>query len=124
MRIFRNTLLVLIFVIALAGVTTSVAQSSRSKRQSTGTLKGLIVDPTDARIAYARLVLESKNLKRKVKANDSGEYKIVLPVGEYKVFAEMDGFHSSRREKLRVVQNKTIEFNVTLEGIRNDIDHP
>ncbi|MGI8495200.1 MAG: carboxypeptidase-like regulatory domain-containing protein [Pyrinomonadaceae bacterium] len=124
MRVFRNTLLIIIFITALAGVEASLAQTSPAKQQSTGIMKGLVVDPTDARIAYGRIVVESKKLNQKVKANESGEYEIILPVGEYEVFAEMDGFHSSPRKKLCVVKNKTIEYNVTLEGIRNDVDHP
>jgi hypothetical protein len=124
MRIFRNIFLITIFITALAGVTALFAQTSISKQQSNGTIKGKILDPTDARIAYARIIIKSKNLNQKVKADESGEYEIILPVGEYEIFAEQDGFHSSRRKKLCIVRNKSIEHDITLEGIRNDIDHP
>ena len=124
MKIYRNILLTIIFLTVTAAFSSLLAQTSIPKAQPTGKLKGVVVDPGDAVVVYARIVIEGKNFKRKVKTNEAGEYEVALPIGQYEIFAEMDGFHSSKRRKLCVVENKIIERNFTLEGVRQDVDHP
>lgn len=68
--------------------------------QSLGGLKGLVLDPGEARIAKATIYVESKSRRQRLIANDAGEYSVDLPEGTYKLRAEMEGFHPSKNKKV------------------------
>ncbi|MBA3785313.1 MAG: carboxypeptidase regulatory-like domain-containing protein [Acidobacteria bacterium] len=93
-------------------------------QKSIGKVKGVIADQTDARVARARVLIENKKLKKKFITNDAGEYEIELPIGIYKISAEVDGCYPSKKKRFRLKLNQTVQFNFTPTCIRNDIDHP
>jgi hypothetical protein len=92
--------------------------------QTLGGIKGLILDSNDARVAKAKIHIESKSGRQTLLANDQGEYSIDLPEGTYKLRADMAGFYPSKARKVRIVKSDFINMNFTLHGIRNDSRHP
>lgn len=92
--------------------------------QSLGGLKGLILDPGEARVARAKIYVAGKSGRQRLIANDAGEYSVGLPEGTYKIRAEMEGFYPSKNKKVRIIIGQRITLNFTLLGIRNDSKHP
>ena len=111
--------LVLLFSISLSG---TFGQSH--SKLGHGAIKGIVTDPGDSRVAYARIIIKSNRSKQIIRANDAGEYELILPRGKYIIYAEMDGFHKSKSKKTLLISNEFVYLNFVLIGIRNDIDHP
>jgi uncharacterized membrane protein len=100
----------------------SIGQSSSP--MSSGKLLGLILDPSEARVVGAKIIVEAKGFRREVISSDDGSYEIALPEGKYKVRVELGGFYPSRKKTVRISSNATTKLDVTLKGIRNDAEHP
>ena len=114
------TLLVLTFSLILKAQ--PIVQSPSSV--TGGKLSGLILDPSEARVPGARIIVEGKEFRRDVVSADDGSYAIELPEGKYKVRVMLDGFYPSRKKTVRISSNVTTKLDVTLRGIRNDESHP
>jgi hypothetical protein len=113
-------LIVLNFSLVLSAQ--SVGQSPAP--ETSGKLSGLILDPGKARVAGAKIIIESKGFRREVTSADDGSYALVLPEGKYKVRVELGGFYPSRKKTIRISSNTTTNLDVTLKGIRVDAEHP
>ena len=113
-------LIVLSFSLLLNAQT--VGQTSAP--QASGKLSGLILDPGEARVVGAKIIIEAKGFRREIVSTDDGSYEIVLPEGKYKVRVELGGFYPSRKKTVRISSNATTKLDVTLKGIRNDPEHP
>jgi hypothetical protein len=92
--------------------------------ETSGKLSGLILDPGEARVAGAKIIIEAKGFRREVTSADDGSYAIALPEGKYKVRVELGGFYPSRKKTIRISSNATTNLDVTLKGIRVDAEHP
>ena len=99
-----------------------VGQSSAP--EASGKLSGLILDPGEARVVGAKIIIEAKGFRREVISTDDGSYEIALPEGKYKMRVELGGFYPSRKKTVRISSNATTKLDVTLKGIRNDASHP
>lgn len=89
-----------------------------------GTLAGLILDPGDARVTAAKVIIEAKKFRKEVVSADDGSYSVDLPEGKYKVRVECGGFYRSRKKTVSISLNATTKLDVVLRGIRNDPLHP
>ena len=112
-----------LLLLAVAALSAQPAHQSPNSR-STGTLAGLILDPGDARVPAAKVIIEAKRFRREVVSSDAGTYSINLPEGKYKVRVERDGFYPSRKKTVPITLNATTKLDVILKGIRNDESHP
>jgi hypothetical protein len=119
-----SKILILFSFVALIAVWSDTTFGQVSSANNKSVVKGIVTDPTDGRVARAKLVIENKKGKQAFRANDAGEYEIVMPAGVYTIFAEMEGFYPSSRKKIRLTSNRAIRLNFVLKGIRNDVDHP
>ena len=90
----------------------------------TGTLSGLILDSVEARVSRAQIIIEAKGFRRVIMSADDGSYEIALPEGKYKVRVQLEGCYPYRKKGVRISSNITTKLNITLEGIRNDPEHP
>jgi len=93
----------------------ALAQAQRT----TATLRGTVVDSSKAVIPYVTVTArnEETGLTRITPTNDSGTYALVdLPIGRYRVTAELQGFKSASRTGiiLRVADDYVVDF--TLEA--------
>jgi hypothetical protein len=64
-------------------------------------LKGVIVDWQDARVSDASIIIEGKNFRHSLVADNIGEFRIALPVGTYKLSVKHPTF-MTYDQKLKV----------------------
>lgn len=94
--------------------------------QSTGAITGIVTDSQSSAIPGAAVTVlnANTNLRQQVKTNDYGLYAFpALPVGEYSVTAEMDGFRTLTREGVRVQVNQklTADFVLPVSTVKEQV---
>lgn len=84
----------------------------------TGTIAGLLTDPSQAAIAGARVTIANKEmaLQREVMAGPQGSYSATaLPSGVYEVRAEAPGFAATaRKAEVAAGMTTTVDFSLTV----------
>lgn len=111
MRPISKTLLVAFFC-ALAGILTATAQTI------TGAFTGTLTDQTGAVVPNVKVVATNTgtNLQYTATTNDSGVYNLLfLPVGQYSLTAEAQGFKKSQLGPFRLEVNQVARVDVKLE---------
>lgn len=101
-----------IFLALILAVGSAFAQSDR------GTLTGTVTDVGGGVVPGARITAthSATNSQFRVTTTQSGGFGIPsLPVGEYRVTVESDGFKTAVREKLTVAAGATIRLDTKLE---------
>jgi len=105
----------------LLGVTVLLVLPTVAQAQtaSTGTILGVVRDPTDAVVAGAEITLESAaiNVTLKQKSNDAGQYVFVNVVpGLYSITVVMQGFRRAKVDnfKVEVAKSYTLDFKLEL----------
>ena len=81
-----------------------------------GSLRGMILDPSNAAIPAARVILSNPltGVKRTVSADTTGAYRLNgIPFGSYQVSVSMEGFQESR-ETVSIGSPVPVELNITL----------
>jgi outer membrane receptor protein involved in Fe transport len=106
----RNKLLSILAIILL------LAPVAFSQSKETGALRGVVTDEQGAPLPGVNVTLSGQNLMgiRTFLTDANGEFRFpALPPGEYQVKAELQGFGSVVREKIRV--NTTATINIDLQ---------
>ena len=93
----------------------------------TGTMLGTVSDQSGALLPSVSITVtnEETGLKRNALSNDSGNYSITnLPVGVYRVEAELAGFRKEARSgiELQVDQRARINFQMAIGEITETVD--
>ena len=85
--------------------------------QSTGTLRGQVVDPSGAVVPNATVaILQSGGPTYSGKTNNAGNYEIGnLPAGSYTVTANAEGFTAFIQNGVQVTAGQVARFNIALE---------
>jgi outer membrane receptor protein involved in Fe transport len=84
---------------------------------TTGTIRGLITDPTGAVIPNATVVVEEQNTAAKIetKTSTDGQYTVpLLEPGVYSVSAQASGFAPSRRTDVVLEIQQTVQVDLKL----------
>ena len=100
-----------LLVLSLFGAAVVFAQSS------TGTLTGIVSDPSQARLADVALKLtnEETGVVLTAKTTVSGEYTFpLLSSGTYRLDAELGGFQRSARTGIVMELGRTVRFDIQL----------
>jgi len=107
-------------------VLTSFVCASVHAQTITATLEGRVIDSSAAAVGGAKVtaVNSSTALSRSAVTTDSGEYRIsLLPVGEYTVTVERQGF---KRESTRIIlvigQTATLDFALQAGGVAEQVN--
>ncbi len=79
-----------------------------------GELKGLVLDPNDARVAGAKITIENKKNRFELWSTDEGAFQIKLPAGEYQLKIESNGFKPYIKKRVRIEADKTETMRVTV----------
>ena len=113
--------------IALAALVLTMVVSSASRAQTiTATLEGRVSDSSGASVAGANVtaVNSSTGLSRSALTSDGGDYYIsLLPVGEYTVTVERQGFRrDSRKVNLAIGQAATLDFALQAGGVAEQVN--
>ncbi len=101
----------------LCGLSIAVA-SLVFAQTGTSSLSGIVLDPSKAAIAGARLTLRNnaQSLQRDTQTNGAGEYTFTsLPPGTYTLTVEKQGFRKYEQRNLRLLVDSSLTSNVTLE---------
>jgi hypothetical protein len=115
-----RTLLILVGLISIFAV---VARSQSSSHDAEGTVRGVVVDWQNARVATTTIAIENKILRRRIVVNEIGEFEIRLPAGRYRITAEAPGFKTYRRNI--VIRNGATEsLNIKLNVIPQNFKCP
>jgi hypothetical protein len=86
--------------------------------QSTGTIRGSVVDPSGAAIANAAVVATDAGtgIKRQVATNESGLFVFPdLPIGTYGLKVSAVGFNTQDRPGLQLLTGQTIDLPVAMK---------
>jgi Carboxypeptidase regulatory-like domain len=111
----KRVALLLVALCCLFAVTTS---SLFAQSASTGTVAGIVTDPSGAAVAAATITLTDKstNIPRTVSTNENGRYILVdIPAGTYDVSVNKQGFRVSKLTNQAVSVGSALTLNVTLE---------
>jgi hypothetical protein len=93
------------------------SQTSVQARCSEGEVEGVTTDEWGAAIPSVNVVFEGVGLRREVKSGEgTGEFRIALPAGDYRITSESEGFHPYSRKKMRVKPCKTRRLKVELKS--------
>lgn len=86
-RIFGLCVLVMVCEVGVAA-----QRPTSTPDLQNATIKGVVFDVNDARIVGAIIKIENAEVRRRVKSDDEGSFRIELPPGEYQISAEQLGF--------------------------------
>jgi hypothetical protein len=99
---------------------------SANAQTITATLEGRVSDSSGASVVGASVTAanSSTGLSRSVLTSDSGEYRIsLLPVGEYTVTVEHQGFRrDSRKVNLAIGQTASLDFALQAGGVAEQVN--
>src|SRR5262249_30258157 len=107
--------------------------ASAQSQANTGTIEGVVVDPSGAAIPEASVTVLNvdTNYQRKVMTDEAGRFRVVLlPLGGYKVPATATRFGTLVRQGLDLAVGQTISLNLNLsvanvaEAISVEADAP
>jgi hypothetical protein len=103
----------LVLVIALVAASLTPVAGRGSLKQF-GKIKLRVVDVKDARIARADVLIVGEGLRWRMTTNSEGEFEMSLPVGEYQLSVEANGFRRFASEKFRIKSGKAQRFNIQM----------
>jgi outer membrane receptor protein involved in Fe transport len=86
--------------------------------QGTGTIHGLILDPTGLPVANSKVTasLTERGLQRSTVTDTQGNYVLpALPVGSYSISVEMQGFNSFHQDGVLLTTNENARVDATLQ---------
>jgi hypothetical protein len=101
-----------LFCVAASLVPTGFAQTI------TGAITGTVVDPSGSAVPNVTITATNTgtNIKTDTKTTESGVYNLLfLPVGNYTITAEAQGFKRSTLGPFRLEQNQTARVDITME---------
>src|ERR1700757_5152566 len=81
-----------------------------------GSLRGIILDPSNAVIPFAKVTLSNPltDVQRAVSADAAGAYQLNgIPFGSYQISVSMEGFQESR-QTISIRSPVPMELNITL----------
>lgn len=87
-------------------------------QDATGRVTGIIYDPSGATIAAAQITVTNvaTQISRETTSDATGFYQVLaLPVGDYTVSVEHQGFRSATTAASKLEINQTLKIDVTLE---------
>lgn len=98
-----------------------------AQAQTTGSIRGTVVDPDGAALPGVTVTIESDALlggTRTMVTGANGSYSFTgLPLGTYAVVAGLEGFQASRVEEVRVSVDAvaTVQFALELSGVAEQV---
>lgn len=109
---------VAICIVASAAITISVHATPRAralfqKIQATGKIKGLVLDPNEARIPGCAILILGEHVTRRLSSNEFGEYESEVPAGTYRITADLPNYFPFRRAPVRVHPGTVVTINIT-----------
>ena len=117
MRILNLLLLSSFLVFALP-------MNVRLQGSNEGRVSGMVFDMNDARVAGAKVIIESEKNKHQLATTEEGEFQLNLPPGKYSLTVESNGFCKFQRDALQITSGVTEMLNIHLEVAGYDSREP
>lgn len=90
--------------------------SSAVGQETSGTIYGIIADPTGALIPGAQITVTNRQAVQSTAISDlGGRYTLQLPPGEYLVEVKAEGFETSAPAVVEIRAGRTLSHNIHLE---------
>src|SRR5688500_10954716 len=108
----RRRLASLVLVLWAAGLV-----APASAQTITGTILGIVSDPSGAAVPQARVTVVNENTgqQREIQSDDTGGYLATfLPVGVYTVTVEKQGFRKASLTGIVIQVDQQVRLNATL----------
>ena len=89
-----------------------------SQSRDTGALRGVVTDDQNAPLPGVNITVSSPNLMgaRPTVTDANGEFRFpALPPGEYQLKAEIQGFGTAVRDKIRVTTTATLSVDIQMK---------
>ncbi len=83
--------------------------------QSTGTLKGIVTDPSAAVVPNAEVHITGSGQTRDEKTDGKGQYSSTLPTGQYTVRVTAPGFVSTTKQNVAVSAGQASALDIALD---------
>ena len=103
----------LVLIILFAADLTTVAAAGPAKQF--GKIKGRVVDVNSARIVRADVLIDGEGLHWRVTTNDNGEFEMSLPIGEYQLSVDAQGFRRFASQKFEIRSGRTQRLNIKMK---------
>jgi hypothetical protein len=114
---FNYTVVSLVLILLTSLAVDVPTGSQQTKPQPLGKLSGLILDPGNARVPKAKIIVEREGFRREAISAADGSYEIELPVNSYAVIAIRDSFHPTREADIQVRTDKITNLDLVIKGI-------
>jgi len=113
-------------VLFFASIISCTVFAPPSRAQVSGSITGLVIDPSGASIASAEVTAKNfeTGVVRQAFTDDSGRYLVLsLPVAEYEVLVSKQGFQDAVRGGIHLVigQEARVDFRLVLKGMQEGI---
>lgn len=109
------------FVLIIALVAASLTPvAGRAPVKQFGKIKGRVVDINNARIVRAEVLIAGEGLRWRLRTNSEGEFEMSLPIGEYQLSVDANGFRRSASQKFEIKSGKTQRFNIEMKVMTLD----
>ncbi len=117
--------LIAVFALLLNSFAVAASEPFPQARRSSepGKLVGMVVDPNEARIAGARIIIEGSGNRREVMADEEGFFVANLPEGRYRITAQSYGFRTVTQTRVYVRANHVRAINFKLFPASMDGEH-
>ena len=105
---------VILITLVVAVSIVSGLSPAPSSGQSTGKVKGTVLDFNGAAIVTPKptIVVKGRDQTRELHPDENGDYEVELPAGIYSISAEITGFFPFRRAAFRVQPDVTTMINI------------
>jgi hypothetical protein len=95
--------------------------SGSGKSKQFGKIKGRVVDINNARVFRADVLIVGEGLRWRLSTNTEGEFETSLPVGEYRLFIEANGFRGFASPKFEIKSSKAKSFNIEMRMAKSEM---
>ena len=105
-------------LLTIFAITLLIAPFAVSQSRETGAIRGVVTDDQNAALPGVSITLSGGNLMgvRTFVTDANGEFRFpALPPGEYQVKAELQGFGTVIREKIRLTTTATLTTDIQLK---------
>ena len=106
-------------LLCILAITLLLAPIAFSQSKETGALRGVVTDEQGTPLPGVNVTVSGQNLMgiRTFLTDANGEFRFpALPPGEYQVKAELQGFGTTIREKIRVNTTSTINIDLQMKA--------
>lgn len=90
--------------------------SQTAQKAENGKIIGVVVSHDNGAIVQGvKIIIESRNFKREAMTDNEGRYEVEIPLGIYKITAQVENFKKFKRKRLKIVYPGSFIQNINLK---------